>query len=410
MKNIALAKSASQNSKVTTSTSKKLSGNPASGLAGVPHRAGTRLVSLDVLRGLTVAFMILVNTAGDGAVSYPQLRHSAWNGCTLTDLIFPAFLFIMGVSMALSFQGRLAKGTPPGRIALQVLKRSALMVGLGLLLNALPEFHLGTLRYMGVLQRIGICYLICGLLLLYLRNWMIVAIAVATTSGYWLLMTRVAVPGFGVPGVDMPLLDPHGNLASYVDRLLIPQAHLYHRGFYDPEGVLSTLPALATVLFGALTAMWIRRADLPASRRIAGLAFAAACFVTFGLIWGQSFPINKRLWTSSYVLFAAGIPMLLLAILIWAIDERRWLKKGLTPWLVLGTNALTAYVFSELLAILLGNISVAGAGTLQRYLYLCLPLWLGPPPLRSLIWSMLFVGVCFLPVWYLYRRKIFIKL
>ena len=410
MKNVALAKSHDQNLRVTTSTSEKLTGRSTAGFPGVPQRTATRLASLDVMRGLTVAFMILVNTAGDGAVSYPQLRHSAWSGCTLTDLVFPAFLFIMGVSMALSFRGRLAKGTPPGRIALQVLKRAALMVGLGLLLNALPEFHLGTLRYMGVLQRIGICYLICGLLLLYLRNWMIVALTFATTSGYWLLMTQVAVPGFGVPGVDMPLLDPHGNLASYVDRMLIPQAHLYHQGFYDPEGILSTMPGVATVLLGALTAMWIRRIDIPAARRLISLALTALGMIGLGLIWGHSFPINKRLWTSSYVLFAAGISMLLLAILIAGIDERGWLKKGLTPWLIFGTNALTAYVFSELLAILIGNIPVAGAGTLQRYLYLCLPLWLGPAPLRSLIWSMLFVGACSLPVWYLYRRKIFIKL
>lgn len=354
--------------------------------------------------------MILVNTAGDGAVSYPQLRHSAWNGYTLTDLVFPGFLFIMGVSMALSFQGRLAKGTPPGRIALQVLKRSAMMISFGLLLNALPELHLSTLRYMGVLQRIGLCYLICGLPLLYLRNWMIVALTFAATIGYWLLMTQVAVPGFGLPGIDIPFLDPQGNLASFLDRLLIPQGHLYHRGFYDPEGVLSTLSATATVLLGSLTGMWIRRTDLPATRRLFSLALAAAGMIGLGLIWDHSFPINKRLWTSSYVLFAAGISMLLLATLIWMIDERGWLKKGLTPWLVFGTNALTAYVFSELLAIAIENIPMAGAGTLQRYLYLCLPLWLGSAPLRSLIWSILFVGICFLPVWFLYRRRIFIKL
>lgn len=369
-----------------------------------------RLVSLDVLRGLTVAFMILVNNAGDGAVSYSQLRHSVWNGCTLTDLVFPGFLFIMGVSMALSFQGRLAKGTPPGKIALQVLKRSAVMFALGLLLNALPDFQLGTLRYLGVLQRIGVCYLICGLLLLYQRTWTSAVVTVAATAGYWLLLTRVSVPGYGLPGIDVPLLDPHGNLASYLDRLLIPQAHLYHQGFYDPEGVLSTLPSLASVLLGALSAIWIRRADVSTPRRLVSLALAAAGLIALGLIWGQSFAINKRLWTSSYVLFTAGIFMGLLALLISAIDERGWLKRGLKPWLVFGTNALTAYVLSELLSILIGNIRLGVGGTLQRSLYMLLPVWIGPGPLRSLIWSVLFVAVCFLPVWGLYRRKIFIKL
>src|ERR1035441_353190 len=183
-----------------------------------PHGRAPRLASLDVLRGLTVAFMILVNNAGDGSASYAQLRHSAWNGCTVTDIVFPLFLFIMGVSMALSFHSRLARGTTRTEILGQVLKRAATIFLLGLGINALPLFHLATLRYCGVLQRIGLCYLLCALILLYARVPGVALALAASLTGYWWLMTKFPVPGFGQPGINIGLLDPSGNLASYIDR------------------------------------------------------------------------------------------------------------------------------------------------------------------------------------------------
>ena len=375
-----------------------------------PHGRAPRLASLDVLRGLTVAFMILVNNAGDGSASYAQLRHSAWNGCTLTDVVFPLFLFIMGVSMALSFQSRLARGTTRTKIAGQVLKRATTILLLGLAINALPLFHLATLRYCGVLQRIGLCYLLCALILLYARVPGVVLALVASLAGYWWLMTRVSVPGFGQPGINFGLLDPSANLASYIDRLLIPQAHRYHFSFYDPEGVLSTIPAVANTLFGVLTAVWLRRMRVPTLRSLLTLAVPALMMIVLGLIWSQSFPLNKRLWTSSYVLFTSGISVGLLCLVSWIVDVQGWLRRGLTPWLVFGMNALTAYIFSEVFGILLGFIPLQDYGTLQRFLFLLLPTWLGPAPFRSLIWSILFVGVCYVPVWWLYRRRIFLKL
>jgi predicted acyltransferase len=375
------------------------------------------LVSLDVLRGLTVALMILVNNAGDGSVSYPQLRHSVWNGCTLTDIVFPTFLFIVGGSIALAFSSRLARGTPRGTILWQVAKRSALIFLIGLLLNALPFFNLTTLRYYGVLQRIALCYALASFVFLLVpaarRGAACALVASSALVGYWLLLTRLPVPHLGTPGVDIPLLDPYADLASWLDRLLVPSAHLYHRGIYDPEGLLGTLPALATTLAGTLAVLWLRTGH-PAANKSLALLGCGALAIAAGLAWNESFPMNKRLWTSSYVLYTAGIAAVLLALLYWLIDgdgsRAGKLKRGLTPALVFGTNALAAYILSEVLAIVLGVIPVSPTRNLQQWLYALLPTGLGPPPTVSVVYSILFVGVCFLPTLVLYRRRIFLKL
>jgi len=354
--------------------------------------------------------MILVNNAGDGDASYKQLRHSVWNGCTLTDLVFPLFLFIMGVSLAISFESRLAKGATRGRIAKQIFRRSAIIILLGLFINAFPAFHLGTLRYFGVMQRIGLCYFFAGLALLYLRPRGVVVLTVCSVIGYWLLLTKVPVPGFGHPGIDIPVLDPQGNLASYLDRLCIPAAHRYRSSFYDPEGILSTISSVATTCLGILTGLWILRRDLSAMQKLLGMIVAAVLLTSAALLWNGAFPLNKRLWTSSYVLFTAGISVGLLALFQWLIDQKRLRGKALEPILAFGTNALTAYLFSEVLGIALGSIPLPGYGTLQRFLYFLLPTALGPAPFRSLVWSILFVVVCWLPVYYLRRRGLIVKL
>jgi predicted acyltransferase len=369
----------------------------------------SRLVSLDVLRGLTVAFMILVNNAGDGTVSYGQLRHSVWNGCTLTDIVFPLFLFIVGASITLSFNAQLDRGVLRRTILLKVGKRSCLILAIGLMLNALPYFQLGGLRYYGVMQRIALCYALASIIFLAGRLIASAITCVAALGSYWWLMLHVTVPGIGMPGVTIGVLDRYGNLAAWLDRLLVPQAHLYHHGFYDPEGLLSTLPALATTLFGVLAAAWILT-DRPAWRKSVALFAGGLILLTCGLLWAQSFPLNKRLWTSSFVLFTAGISTALLALLYWLIDGPHQLRRFLTPWLAFGTNALTAYVLSEVLASVFAAIYMPGGENLQQYLFSLLPRWLGPPPFVSMLYSILFVLACFLPVFALYRRKIFIKL
>ena len=379
------------------------------GAPDVTSQPAPRLLSLDVLRGLTVAVMILVNNAGDGSVSYAQLRHSAWNGCTLTDVVFPLFLFMVGVSIALAFRRRLDRGTARSAIFLQVLKRSLLIFAIGLLLNALPFFQLSGLRYYGVLQRIALCYLLASIVYL-LGGFKASATAVVVLLiGYWLLLTHVRVPGFGMPGIDVPILDPVANLPAWLDRALIPPAHLYHNTVYDPEGLLSTLPALGTTLIGVLAAR-VLQSDWPISKRTITLILCGLIGIIAGLLWSHTFPFNKRLWTSSYVLFTGGIASTLLGTLYWLIDgPPRW-RRGLTPAIIFGTNALFAYILSEVLAIVLHAITLDGNRTLQQLIYRLLPTRLGPAPLVSLLYSILFVAACLLPTAYLYRNKIFLKL
>jgi predicted acyltransferase len=372
-----------------------------------------RLLSLDVLRGMTVALMILVNNAGDGSVSYAQLRHSVWNGCTLTDVVFPLFLFIVGSSIALSFRARLQHDVSRYAVALQMLRRALTIFALGLLLNALPYFHLSELRYYGVLQRIAFCYALAGALYLFGGVAACGVAAAAAVVGYWLLLTHAPVPGFGLPGVSIEVLDRYGNLASWLDRSMVPQAHLYRHSFYDPEGLLSTLPALVNTLLGVLAAVWLQSVRPPWKRAVALLACGVA-LIAGGVLWSYSLPLNKRLWTSSFALFTSGIAMVLLAVLFWRIDSGRsddlQRSRLLKPWLVFGTNALTAYVLSEVLAMALAAVPVHGGENLQQLLYGLLPRWLGPPPFVSLLYSILFVCVCYLPVRELYRRRIFVKL
>jgi predicted acyltransferase len=371
--------------------------------------APRRLLSLDVLRGLTVALMILVNNAGDGNVSYAQLRHSAWNGCTLTDLVFPNFLFMVGASIVLARRGRRDRDLPLKVVLPSIVRRAALLFALGLLLNATPTFNLADLRVYGVLQRIAACYLAASLVYLTGGVWATSVAFAVSLAGYWWLMTHVPMPEFGLPGVSVPLLDRTGNLASLLDRMIVPPAHLYHHGVYDPEGLLSTLPAIGTTLLGVLAMLWVGSGN-PVVAKVRGLAMTGVVLAGLGLAWSEKFPINKRLWTSSFVLFTGGVSLLAFALLLWLVDGPPALRRGLAPWIAFGTNALAAYVLSEFLAIGLGSIHLSQGISLQQYLFRLMPHGLGPPAFVSLLYSVLFVIVCALPVMELYRRRIFVKL
>ncbi len=377
-----------------------------------------RMVSLDVLRGLTIGFMIMVNNNGDGERAFWAMKHAAWNGFTPTDLVFPTFLFLIGISTVLSTQARLAQGATKQSIFLHTVRRAVILYLLGLVVNSFPFFNIHTMRFYGVLPRIAICYFVVATLYLISPGWKDkVALIFAALIGYWLLMRFVPVPGYGLPGRDVPLLDHDGNLTAWLDRQIFSAPHLYERT-RDPEGLLSTIPALGTALIGLLTGLWLRTSRTLAEKA-RGIAIAGVSGIALGGIWNIWFPINKKLWTSSYVLFAAGLSLLLLALSIWIVDIRGQRKPNadparryqeFMPLLVFGVNAIAAYVLSELLPGALGFIHVRPGVNVFGWFYSGI---LGVVPnaaLASLIYSFAYALVCWIPMYVLYRKRIFIKI
>ena len=322
--------------------------------ASVPVSPRGRLASLDVFRGLTVAGMILVNNPGAWGSTYAPLKHAEWDGWTPTDLVFPFFLFIVGVSITLALSKRL--DDPEGRRSAlaKVVRRSLVIFGLGLFLAKFPFFRdswheiqdparwrstAATLRIPGVLQRIALCYLAGSLIFLNTRIKGQVVAVIGLLAGYWALMTFVPVPGFG-PG---DLARGH-DLASYLDRLLLP-GHTY-KADYDPEGLLSTLPAIATTLLGVLVGHWLRSGREPFEID-AGLFVAGTACVALGSAWGLAFPINKALWTGSFVLLTGGLATSGLATCYWLVDLQGYRRWGY-PFRAFGGNAIAAYVLASM--------------------------------------------------------------
>jgi predicted acyltransferase len=386
-------------------------GNPSEGGSGITSRSPGRLLSLDLFRGATIAAMILVNNPGDEESAYWPLLHAQWNGWTPTDLIFPFFLFIVGVSMAFSFSSRVERGASRPQLLSHVLRRGAILFALGMFLNGFPNhYQLSSWRVYGVLQRIAICYVVTAILALWTtRRGQTIAI-VGCLAGYWLLMRFVPVPGFGVPTQDIPLLDPDRNLVAWLDRKLL-MGHLYEVT-RDPEGVLSTIPAIATSLLGLLTGQWLR-----SERSARAKALGMATFGVVGLAAGESFhiwfPINKKLWTSSYVVFTAGFALVCLAGCYWILDVNRW-RRWATPLLVFGMNAIAAYVFAGLVAHVIGRVEVhladGGSATWQELIYRRVFSGLASPPNASLLYALVFVAICWAAMWVLYRKRIFLKI
>lgn len=376
--------------------------------AAEPALAG-RLTSLDVFRGLTIAAMVLVNNAGNWNAVYPPLLHAAWDGWTPTDLVFPFFVFIVGVAIPLAFEKRKAASQAGSRqrdLYLKIFRRTLVIFLLGLTLNAFPftTNNLAQLRIPGVLQRIALCYFFAALIFLKARGRTQAIIAAALLIGYWLVMKTIAAPGYAAGDLTM-----EGSLASWVDRTLLA-GHTY-KPMYDPEGLLSTIPAIATALFGVLAGQWLmqRREALD---KVAGLFAAGALCVIVGFVWDWAFPINKALWTSSYVMFTGGLALQLLALCYWAIDVkgyRRWAQ----PFVVFGVNALALYVLSSLMADVLSVITAprldGSTGDLKTFIYeRMLATWLSPIN-ASLAFALGYVLLWWLLMWVLYRRKIFIK-
>lgn len=365
-----------------------------------------RLLSLDVFRGLTIAGMVLVNNPGSWATIYWPLAHAEWHGWTPTDLIFPFFLFIVGVAIPLAFGRRRDAGGTQRDLYLKVIRRSLIIFALGLFLNGFPYFRFATIRIPGVLQRIAVCYFFAAIIFLKTRLRMQILITLALLLVYWLLMSKVGAPGFAAGD-----LSKEGSLASFIDRVLLGP-HIWVQGkVYDPEGLLSTIPAIATTLLGVLTGQWVRT-ERNQYERVAGLFVAGAVCVMIGWAWNPFFPINKSLWTSSYVLFTGGLALQLLALCYWLIDIKNY-RRWAWPFVVFGVNAIALFVGTGLMAKAMGLIKVplsdGTRSSLQGWIYRNgFASWL-PPYRASLAYAICFILLWLFLMWLLYRKKILIK-
>lgn len=370
--------------------------------AAAPQKS--RLLSLDVFRGLTIAGMIIVNTPGNN-VAYPQLDHAEWNGCTMTDLVFPFFLFIVGVSLVFSLSKRLERDGGKG-LAAQIFKRTLILYAFGMVLNAIPNYHPSTIRILGVLQRIALCYCLASFIFIKTTLRTQIAIAAGALVAYWLMMTQIPVPGYGAG-----ILTKEGSFASWLDRLVLG-AHTYRSGVYDPEGILSTLPSLVTTLLGIFTGLWLK-APNSENRRMAGLVAGGAVLAAAGWFWGLYFPINKALWSSSYVLYTGGLALWLLAACYWLI-EMKGIKAWGRPLEIFGINAIAAYMLPIFLLkfLVLYKLPVAGGEPLQLRIFICdhvFGSWLAPMN-ASAAFAFSYMGLWLAFFWLLYRKNIFIKI
>jgi predicted acyltransferase len=442
---------------------------------------GERLISLDVFRGMTIAGMVLVNNPGTWSAIYGPLKHAEWHGITPTDYIFPFFLFIVGVAIPIALRRRAADGISRG-IYLKIARRAATIFALGLMMSMIPFFqfndttgipyaikillvlsfsaalllylmdkriaalitvaisavvvlgfyfaganvvwyNLSTMRIPGVLQRIAVCYLVVSLIYLH-TNWkQQTALGIGLLLLYWILMTLVPVPGCDVTTVD----DKACNLAAWLDRTILTEAHIWRSAkVFDPEGILSTIPAIVTTLSGVLTGTWITRLSKenpddkseirhPKSEMetVAGLFFAGTVLLAVGWSWSLIFPLNKSLWTSSYVVYTSGLALLTLGFCYWLIDIKGY-RRWAWPFVVFGVNALTLFVFSGIMARLLGMVRVAGPEegkdiTLQQWIFNNAFLSWASPINASLAYAICFILLWLFLMWLLYRKRIYLK-
>jgi predicted acyltransferase len=367
--------------------------------------------------------MVLVDNPGFDDQAYGPIRHAEWNGWTCADLIFPSFLFLVGVAIVLAFSARLRRGESRRQVFVHAVKRSVALFVIGLVVNGFPLFHLSDWRIEGVLQRIALCYLGAAILVLW-SGWRAqLAALAACLLGYWALLALAPVPGLGRPGVDIPFLDPDRDIVAWVDRALF-MGHLYDKT-HDPEGLLSTIPSLGTCLAGVLAGQWLL-ADRPHARRdrpshdnpepavkASRMALAGAACLALGLLWDRVFPINKHLWTSSFAVFTAGFSLVVVAALTWGFEVRRWSRGWTMPLLVLGMNPIAGFVADALVYGPGYSFQVPGADGKPVDLHEALSTHLVArgldPAAASLVYSVCAVAFVWGLLWVLWRRRIFLK-
>lgn len=371
-----------------------------------------RLMSLDIFRGLMVAGMILVDNPGSDEKAYWAIKHAEWNGWTTADFIFPSFLFLVGVSITFAFPARLSRGETRAQILWHAFKRSLILIGVGLLVNASPivGLDLHSWRFEGVTQRIALCYFVAAILVLWSDfRGQLIAIVILL-AGYWALLRFAPVPGFGLPGRDIPFMDQNKNIVAWFDRKLF-MGHLFD-GTRDPEGILSTIPAIATTLIGVLTGRWLHSTRAPKIIARNMLLFGILGLLV-GQVWNVWFPINKYLWTSSFVLFTGGFALVFLALLYWILEIKRWRGAWTMPILVFGMNAIAGFVADSMVYGPGYSFTVKGAdgaGVMWHDAAQAHFMSLGLNPANaSLLYSVAALVFCWLLLWPLWRKKIFIK-
>jgi predicted acyltransferase len=359
-----------------------------------------RLISLDAMRGFTIAAMILVNFPGSWDHVFPPLLHASWNGITPTDFIFPFFLFIVGVSIVLAYHKRLVLGTSKKDLIQKIIIRSIKIYAVGMFLNMIPDFDFMALRWTGVLHRIAVVFFVCALLYLY-TSWQTQGlVACILLVGYWLAMTLIPTPGAG-----QVMMEPGINLAAWVDSEFLPGKKW--QGSWDPEGILSTIPAIVTGITGLLVGR-IFLSERPPSIKANYLMTLGLLSMILGYLWGYHFPINKNLWSSSFVLLTSGTAALVLGAFYFVVDILGK-KKGTSVGVVFGANAISVYVMADLLSLIFYGLPLGGHSLNQHFMAA-----FGVIGLRaewaSMIYAILFVGINFIPAYLLYKRNIFIKL
>ena len=363
-----------------------------------------RLLSLDTFRGFDMMFIMgfaalvkaicLLFPGGEGSWLFQQMNHSAWDGLRLYDTIFPTFLFIAGISFPFSYASQLARGATKGQVYAKVFRRALILVLLGLVYSGLFELKFSTLRFPSVLARIGLAWMVAAILQINFKPRTRAVIAVVLLVGYWLLLKYIPAP-------DAPGADPfsrEGNLVGYIDRILMPN-HLYQKGLFDPEGLLSLMPAVVTAMLGMFTGEFVRLSEdkVSGSRKTVYMLLAALVMLGIGLLWSFVFPINKALWSSTFVLVVGAYSLGLFAIFYYLIDVRGW-KKGTKFFEVIGLNSIAIYMAQRILPF--GSVNKFFLNGLAG---LC------PEPVGKVILAVGYFALCWLFLWFLYRKKIFLK-
>ena len=367
-----------------------------------------RLMSLDAFRGATIAGMMLVNNPGTWSAIYPQLEHAEWNGWTFTDWIFPFFLWIVGVAMTMSFAHRQERGDTKKQLLIQVVKRSLIIFGLGLFLAGFPFFNLSTIRIPGVLQRIAVCYFIASLIVLYTKNMRTQVYWLAGfLISYWLMMKLIPVPEIGAG-----IMERGKNFSAYIDSMLL-SGHMWgYTKTWDPEGIVSTLPAVATTLFGVMAGHYLR-SQHSKEEKTAWMFVAGNILLFLGATLDMWLPINKSIWTTSYSIFMAGWALVCFAMFYWIIDVKGY-KRWVKPFIIFGMNAITVFVISGMIGRLYGSVIKlkqpdGSEISLQGYIFRTFFLPLASPINASLIYAICFLLFLYLTAWIMWKRKWFLK-